>query len=141
MVTADEGVAEGDGQSVRRISWDCARPDHVVDDRMKRERFTSNSERSGTFPLGSRVVKRLGYGAMRLSGLGIFRPPRDRTSVLWARRQQLLGALRTCAETRDRPDWCACIKGKPTQLKAAGSNSSQEGHGPWRTIERFSLPE
>jgi hypothetical protein len=49
MVTADEGIAKGDGQSVRRISWDCARPDHVVDDRMKRERFTSNSERSGRF--------------------------------------------------------------------------------------------
>jgi pyridoxine 4-dehydrogenase len=42
----------------------------------------SNIERSGTFPLGSRVVKRLGYGAMRLTGPGIFGVPRDRTTVL-----------------------------------------------------------
>ena len=42
----------------------------------------ANIERSGTFPLGSRVVKRLGYGAMRLSGPGIFGPPRDRTTAL-----------------------------------------------------------
>ena len=42
----------------------------------------SNLERSGTFPLGSRVVKRLGYGAMRLSGPGIFGPPADRTTAL-----------------------------------------------------------
>jgi pyridoxine 4-dehydrogenase len=42
----------------------------------------SNIERSGTFPLGSRVVKRLGYGAMRLSGPGIFGVPRDRTTAL-----------------------------------------------------------
>ena len=25
--------------------------------------------------------------------------------------------------------------------RCADSNRSQEGHGPWRTIERFSLPE
>src|SRR5678809_1200897 len=42
----------------------------------------SNIERSGTFPLGNRVVKRLGYGAMRLSGPGIFGAPRDRTTAL-----------------------------------------------------------
>ena len=42
----------------------------------------SNIERSGTFPLGSRVVKRLGYGAMRLSGPGIFGAPSDRTTAL-----------------------------------------------------------
>ena len=41
-----------------------------------------NIERSGTFPLGSRLVNRLGYGAMRLSGPGIFGPPKDRTSAL-----------------------------------------------------------
>ena len=38
----------------------------------------SSVERSGTFPLGDLLVKRLGYGAMRLSGPGIFGPPRDR---------------------------------------------------------------
>ena len=39
-------------------------------------------ERSGTFRLGDLLVKRLGYGAMRLSGPGIFGPPRDRETAL-----------------------------------------------------------
>jgi len=34
-------------------------------------------EQSGTFRLGDRPVKRLGYGAMRLSGPGVFGPPSD----------------------------------------------------------------
>src|SRR6202163_1535305 len=34
-------------------------------------------ERSGTFQLGDLRVRRLGYGAMHLSGAGIFGPPRD----------------------------------------------------------------
>ena len=49
----------------------------------------SNIERAGTFPLGSRVVKRLGYGAMRLSGPGIFGPPRDRPSALAVLREAI----------------------------------------------------
>lgn len=39
-------------------------------------------ERSGTFRLGDLLVKRLGYGAMQLSGPGIFGPPRDRETAL-----------------------------------------------------------
>jgi pyridoxine 4-dehydrogenase len=39
-------------------------------------------EQSGTFALGDLPVKRLGYGAMRLSGPGIFGPPRDRATAL-----------------------------------------------------------
>jgi aryl-alcohol dehydrogenase-like predicted oxidoreductase len=39
-------------------------------------------ERSGTFRLGDRLVKRLGYGAMQLSGPGIFGPPRDRETAV-----------------------------------------------------------
>jgi pyridoxine 4-dehydrogenase len=42
----------------------------------------SSGERSGTFRLGERLVKRLGYGAMQLSGPGIFGPPRDRETAL-----------------------------------------------------------
>src|SRR5882724_4642402 len=34
-------------------------------------------ERSGTFQLGDLRVRRLGYGAMHLSGAGIFGPPQD----------------------------------------------------------------
>ena len=37
----------------------------------------SSVEPSGAFRLGDRLVRRLGYGAMRLSGPGIFGPPGD----------------------------------------------------------------
>ena len=35
-------------------------------------------DRAGTFTLGDRVVKRMGYGAMQLAGPGVFGPPKDR---------------------------------------------------------------
>ena len=38
--------------------------------------------KSGTFALGTRTVKRLGYGAMQLAGPGVFGPPRDRAAVV-----------------------------------------------------------
>ncbi|WP_309086596.1 aldo/keto reductase family oxidoreductase [Chelativorans sp.] len=34
-------------------------------------------DQAGTFKLGSRTVKRLGYGAMQLAGPGVFGPPKD----------------------------------------------------------------
>jgi aryl-alcohol dehydrogenase-like predicted oxidoreductase len=34
-------------------------------------------DKAGTFKLGDRVVKRLGYGAMQLAGPGVFGPPKD----------------------------------------------------------------
>jgi pyridoxine 4-dehydrogenase len=37
---------------------------------------------SGTFPLGDRVVRRLGYGAMQLAGPGVFGPPAKRAEAL-----------------------------------------------------------
>jgi pyridoxine 4-dehydrogenase len=37
---------------------------------------------SGTFTLGSRPVKRLGYGAMQLAGPGVFGPPKDHDAAL-----------------------------------------------------------
>lgn len=39
-------------------------------------------ENSGTFELGDRVVRRLGYGAMQLAGKGVFGPPRDRPEAI-----------------------------------------------------------
>ena len=39
-------------------------------------------EQTETFRLGSRSVKRLGYGAMQLAGPGVFGPPRDRDAAL-----------------------------------------------------------
>jgi pyridoxine 4-dehydrogenase len=42
----------------------------------------SRIDRSGTFKLGDRTVKRLGYGAMQLAGPGVFGPPKDRDAAL-----------------------------------------------------------
>ena len=42
----------------------------------------SNIDRSGTFRLAERTVKRLGYGAMQLAGPGVFGPPRDQDEAL-----------------------------------------------------------
>ncbi len=42
----------------------------------------STVEKSGTFKLGDRAVKRLGYGAMQLAGKGVFGPPRDRNEAI-----------------------------------------------------------
>src|SRR5579864_4198062 len=36
----------------------------------------------GTFTLGDRTVKRLGYGAMQLAGPGVFGPPKDRDAAI-----------------------------------------------------------
>src|SRR6201987_3264354 len=35
-------------------------------------------DQAGTFTLGDRTVKRLGYGAMQLAGPGVFGPPKAR---------------------------------------------------------------
>jgi aryl-alcohol dehydrogenase-like predicted oxidoreductase len=40
------------------------------------------SNQSGTFTLGARTVKRLGYGAMQLAGRGVFGPPNDHGAAL-----------------------------------------------------------
>jgi aryl-alcohol dehydrogenase-like predicted oxidoreductase len=42
----------------------------------------SSIDISGSFLLGGRRVKRLGYGAMRLAGPGVFGPPRDHDAAL-----------------------------------------------------------
>jgi pyridoxine 4-dehydrogenase len=38
-------------------------------------------DNSGSFKLGSRVVNRMGYGAMQLAGRGVFGPPKDRDAA------------------------------------------------------------
>ena len=38
--------------------------------------------RAGTYRLGDRDVNRMGYGAMRLTGPGIYGPPKDRGEAL-----------------------------------------------------------
>ncbi|OAV49824.1 oxidoreductase [Rhizobium sp. WYCCWR10014] len=42
----------------------------------------STIDQSGTFNLGGRSVKRLGYGAMQLAGPGVFGPPKDHGAAL-----------------------------------------------------------
>src|SRR3954451_16862525 len=42
----------------------------------------STIDQAGTFTLGDRTVKRLGYGAMQLAGPGVFGPPRDHDAAL-----------------------------------------------------------
>jgi pyridoxine 4-dehydrogenase len=44
---------------------------------MAETRETTPVRKSGTFTLGDRAIHRLGYGAMRLTGEGIWGPPRD----------------------------------------------------------------
>lgn len=43
----------------------------------------------GTFPLGGRAVKRLGYGAMQLAGPNVFGPPKDRAAALTVLREAI----------------------------------------------------
>ena len=50
-------------------------------------------ERSGTFQLGDLRVRRLGYGAMHLSGAGIFGPPKDRDAALAVLREAVAGGV------------------------------------------------
>ncbi|WGM30388.1 aldo/keto reductase family oxidoreductase [Brevundimonas sp. NIBR11] len=38
--------------------------------------------KAGTFTLGDRTVRRMGYGAMQLAGPGVFGPPRDRQAAV-----------------------------------------------------------
>lgn len=42
----------------------------------------SSIDKAGTFTLGTRTVRRLGFGAMQLAGPGVFGPPKDRGAAL-----------------------------------------------------------
>ncbi|MGK4003773.1 aldo/keto reductase family oxidoreductase [Sorangium sp. So ce1036] len=42
----------------------------------------SEIAQAGTFSLGTRTVKRMGYGAMQLAGPGVFGPPKDRDAAV-----------------------------------------------------------
>ena len=39
-------------------------------------------DKAGTFTLGDRTVRRIGYGAMQLAGPGVFGPPKDRAAAV-----------------------------------------------------------
>jgi aryl-alcohol dehydrogenase-like predicted oxidoreductase len=53
----------------------------------------STIKSSSTFALGDRTVKRLGYGAMRLAGPGVFGPPKDRDAALAVLREAIASGV------------------------------------------------
>jgi pyridoxine 4-dehydrogenase len=48
---------------------------------------------SDTFRLGNRIVKRFGYGAMRLAGPGVFGPPKDHAAALAVLREAIAAGV------------------------------------------------
>src|SRR5262245_1597033 len=53
----------------------------------------STTGASGTFVLGDRTVKRLGYGAMQLAGPGVFGPPKDHNAALAVLREAVAAGI------------------------------------------------
>jgi pyridoxine 4-dehydrogenase len=53
----------------------------------------SSVDKSGTFKLGNRIVKRLGYGAMQLAGPGVFGPPKDHAAALAVLREAVASGI------------------------------------------------
>ena len=49
--------------------------------------------KAGTFKLGDRTVKRMGYGAMQLAGPGVFGPPKDREGAIAVLREAVAGGV------------------------------------------------
>jgi pyridoxine 4-dehydrogenase len=56
-------------------------------------RSMSDISRAGTFALGARTVKRMGYGAMQLAGPGVFGPPKDRQAAVAVLREALTSGV------------------------------------------------
>ena len=48
---------------------------------------------SGTFALGGRLVKRMGYGAMQLAGPGVFGPPKDHAGAIAVLREAVASGV------------------------------------------------
>src|SRR5476649_939315 len=46
-----------------------------------------------TFTLGTRTVKRLGYGAMQLAGPGVFGPPKDTQAAISVLREAIASGV------------------------------------------------
>ncbi|CAN5790608.1 aldo/keto reductase family oxidoreductase [soil metagenome] len=53
----------------------------------------SDIKKAGTYKLGDRTVKRLGYGAMQLAGPGVFGPPKDRAGALAVLREAIANGV------------------------------------------------
>jgi aryl-alcohol dehydrogenase-like predicted oxidoreductase len=61
--------------------------------RKRRNPIMTNIGKAGTFRLGDRNVGRMGYGAMRLSGPGIFGPPKDRDQAIAVLREAVASGV------------------------------------------------
>jgi pyridoxine 4-dehydrogenase len=55
--------------------------------------FMSNISQSGTYKLGHRMVRRVGYGAMQLAGPGVFGPPKNHDSALAVLREAIASGV------------------------------------------------
>src|ERR1700733_10330016 len=53
----------------------------------------TNTSKAGTFKVGARTVKRLGYGAMQLAGPGVFGPPKDRKAAVAVLREAVASGV------------------------------------------------
>jgi pyridoxine 4-dehydrogenase len=53
----------------------------------------SDISKAGTFKVGTRTVKRLGYGAMQLAGKGVFGPPKDRKAAVAVLREAVASGV------------------------------------------------
>ena len=53
----------------------------------------SEISKAGTFKLGDRSVKRLGYGAMQLAGPGVFGPPKDHDAAIAVLREAVASGV------------------------------------------------
>jgi pyridoxine 4-dehydrogenase len=49
--------------------------------------------KAGTFKLGDRIVRRMGYGAMQLAGPGVFGPPKDRAGAIAVLREAVASGV------------------------------------------------
>jgi aryl-alcohol dehydrogenase-like predicted oxidoreductase len=56
---------------------------------MTLETIMTDITAAGSFRLGDRMVRRMGYGAMQLAGPGVFGPPRDRATALGVLREAI----------------------------------------------------
>ena len=50
-------------------------------------------EQAGTYALGDRTVRRLGYGAMQLAGPQVFGPPKDHAAALAVLREAVASGV------------------------------------------------
>lgn len=53
----------------------------------------TNLAKVGKFKMGSRIVKRFGYGAMQLAGPGVFGPPKDRNAAIAVLREAVASGV------------------------------------------------